>query len=46
MRAGAVVVPMNVLLKKREVEYYLSDSGAKLLFAWFDFAEAAETGGH
>ena len=44
LRAGAVVVPMNVLLKKREVEYYLSDSGAKLLFAWFDFAEAAETG--
>ena len=27
LRAGAVVVPMNVLLKKREVEYYLSDSG-------------------
>ena len=44
LRAGGVVVPMNVLLKKREVEYYLSDSGAKLLFAWFDFAEAAETG--
>ena len=44
LRAGAVVVPMNVLLKKREVEYYLSDSGAKLLFAWFDFAEAAEAG--
>ena len=44
LRAGAVVVPMNVLLKKREVEYYLSDSAAKLLFAWFDFAEAAEAG--
>jgi long-chain acyl-CoA synthetase len=44
LRAGGVVVPMNVLLKGREVSFYLSDSGAKLLFAWFDFAEAAETG--
>jgi long-chain acyl-CoA synthetase len=31
LRAGAVVVPMNPLLKEREVDYYLSDSGAKLL---------------
>ena len=30
LRAGGIVVPMNVLLKKREVAYYLSDSGAKL----------------
>jgi long-chain acyl-CoA synthetase len=44
LRAGGVVVPMNVLLKGREVEFYLSDSGAKLLFAWGDFAEAAEKG--
>ena len=35
---------MNVLLKGREVSYYLGDSGAKLLFAWGDFAEAAEEG--
>jgi long-chain acyl-CoA synthetase len=33
LRAGAVVVPMNPLLKSREVAYYLSDSGARLLFA-------------
>ena len=33
LRAGAVVVPMNPLLKAREVEYYLSDSGAAWLFA-------------
>ncbi|MBC3190338.1 long-chain fatty acid--CoA ligase [Pseudonocardia sp. C8] len=33
LRAGGVVVPMNPLLKEREVEYYLSDSGAALLFA-------------
>ncbi len=44
LRAGGVVVPMNVLLKGREVQYYLEDSGAKLLFAWHDFAEAAEEG--
>src|SRR5919199_6405154 len=28
--AGAVVVPMNPLLKAREVEYFLQDSGARL----------------
>ncbi len=33
LRAGGVVVPMNPLLKKREVEHYLSDSQAKLIFA-------------
>ena len=44
LRAGGVVVPMNVLLKEREVSFYLSDSGAKQLFAWHDFAAAAEEG--
>jgi long-chain acyl-CoA synthetase len=44
LRAGAVVVPMNVLLKKREVGFYLEDPGAKFLFAWGDFAEPAEAG--
>jgi long-chain acyl-CoA synthetase len=44
LRAGCIVVPMNVLLKGREVQFYLEDSGAKLLFAWHDFADAAETG--
>lgn len=44
LRAGGVVVPMNVLLKGREVAYYLSDSGAKVVFAWLDFGEAAEAG--
>ncbi len=44
LRAGAVVVPMNVLLKGREVGFYLEDPGAKLLIAWGDFAEAAEKG--
>jgi long-chain acyl-CoA synthetase len=44
LRAGGVVVPMNVLLKAREVGFYLDDPGAKLLFAWDDFGEAAEAG--
>src|SRR3954470_20329415 len=44
LRAGGVVVPMNVLLKGREVRFYLEDPGAKLVFAWHDFAEAAEKG--
>src|SRR3954469_16475508 len=44
LRAGGVVVPMNVLLKGREVKFYLEDPGAKVVFAWHDFAEAAESG--
>jgi long-chain acyl-CoA synthetase len=40
--AGAVVVPMNPQLKGREVTYYLADSGAKILFAWY--AAAGEAG--
>jgi long-chain acyl-CoA synthetase len=44
LRAGGVVVPMNVLLKGREVAYYLKDPGAEVLFAWHGFAEAADEG--
>ena len=44
LRAGAVVVPMNPLLKQREVEYYLGDSGAMVLLAWHEFAAEAEIG--
>ena len=40
--AGAVVVPMNPLLKAREVQYYLEDSGASLVFAWHAMAEEAD----
>ena len=32
LRAGGVAVPMNPLLKAREVEFYLTDSGARLIF--------------
>lgn len=34
LRMGAVVVPMNPLLKEREVAHYLGDSGAAVLFVW------------
>jgi long-chain acyl-CoA synthetase len=44
LRAGGVVVPMNVLLKQREVEFYLGDPEARLIFAWHEFADAAEQG--
>src|SRR3954451_6571620 len=44
LRLGAVVVPMNPLLKGREVEHYLTDSGAKGLFAGHGCAEAARAG--
>src|ERR1700755_411055 len=44
LRAGCVVVPMNVLLKRREVAFYLGDSGAKLMFGWEGFADDAKTG--
>jgi long-chain acyl-CoA synthetase len=44
LRAGATVVPMNVLLKRREIAFYLEDSGAKLLLAWHGFADEARGG--
>jgi long-chain acyl-CoA synthetase len=44
LRSGCVVVPMNVLLKRREVAFYLGDSGAKLMFGWEGFADDAKAG--
>jgi long-chain acyl-CoA synthetase len=44
LRAGAIVVPMNVLLRRREVAFYLKDSGAQVLLAWHGFAEDAQGG--
>ena len=44
LRAGGIVVPMNVLLKRREIAFYLEDSGARLLLAWHGFAEEASQG--
>jgi long-chain acyl-CoA synthetase len=42
LRAGGVVVPLNVLNKHREIEFYLKDSGAKVLFVFDMFAAEAE----
>jgi len=44
LRAGGTVVPMNVLLKQREIAFYLEDSGSKLLLAWHGFVEEAREG--
>ncbi|NYJ73651.1 long-chain-fatty-acid--CoA ligase [Allobranchiibius huperziae] len=44
LAVGAVVVPMNPLLKGREVKYYLEDSGASIVFAWKDMAAEAGKG--
>ena len=44
LAAGAVVVPMNPLFKSREIGYYLSDSGAKVLIAWHTAAGEAAKG--
>jgi long-chain acyl-CoA synthetase len=44
LRVGGVVVPMNPLLKAREVKHYLGDSGARLVFAWPTASGEAEAG--
>jgi long-chain acyl-CoA synthetase len=44
LRAGGVVVPMNVLLKQREVAFYLGDAAAGLIFAWHAMADEAIAG--
>jgi long-chain acyl-CoA synthetase len=44
LRAGGVVVPMNPLLKAREVAYYLGDSGAPVILAWHTTADEVAAG--
>lgn len=39
LKAGAVVVPLSVLLKKREIAYHLKDSRAKAYFCFQGTAE-------
>ena len=34
LKAGGVVVPLNVLLKAPEVAFHLGDSGARILITW------------
>ena len=44
LRAGASVVPMNVLLTEREVAFHLGDSEAKILMAWHQVTDPAHAG--
>jgi long-chain acyl-CoA synthetase len=44
VKMGAVVVPMNVLLKADEIEYYLKDSDAVAIVAWEGFLGEAVKG--
>ena len=44
LAAGAIVVPMNPMLKGREIAYKLSDSRASVLLAWHAAAGEAALG--
>jgi long-chain acyl-CoA synthetase len=44
LKAGCVVVPMNVLYKAGEVAYVLGDSDARLLVTWAGVADEAAKG--
>jgi len=44
LRAGAVVVPMNMLLKAREIRFYLSDPEVRVLLAWHGARDEVEAG--
>ncbi|MEV0895367.1 long-chain fatty acid--CoA ligase [Actinoplanes sp. NPDC049802] len=44
LKAGAVVVPLNVLLRGPEITHQLADSGARLLITWTPLLEQAAKG--
>ena len=44
LATGTIVVPVNPLLKSREIAYSLRDSGAKVLLAWHAAADEAGKG--
>jgi long-chain acyl-CoA synthetase len=44
LRLGAVIVPMNPLLKGREVGFEMEDAGAKVMFGWHQMGGAAREG--
>ncbi len=44
LKAGGVVVPLNVLLKAPEVTYHVNDSEAVAVIVWQGFAEQALAG--
>ncbi|MFI1996658.1 long-chain fatty acid--CoA ligase [Actinoplanes sp. NPDC020271] len=41
LKAGAIVVPLNVLMRTPEIAYQLADSGARLLITWAGLIEDA-----
>jgi len=49
LKAGGIVVPLNVMLRAPEVAFHLGDSGARVLIAWegilADAAKGAEAAG-
>ena len=42
--AGGIVVPMNPLLKSGEIDFFFTNSGAKIAFVWPDFVDEATKG--
>ncbi len=44
LKAGAVVVPLNVLLKSEEIAYHLTHSSARALITWAGVLEHASAG--
>ncbi len=44
LKAGCVVVPMNVLFKAAETAYVLTDCGARMFITWAGVAEEAAKG--
>jgi long-chain acyl-CoA synthetase len=42
--AGGIVVPMNPLLKSGEIDFFFTNSGAKIAFVWPDFVQEATAG--
>ncbi len=41
LKTGAIVVPLNVLLKHGEIKYHLEDSESSVLIVWEDFVDEA-----
>ncbi|ABU59385.1 long-chain-fatty-acid--CoA ligase [Roseiflexus castenholzii] len=46
LKAGATVVPLNVLFKRDEVRYHLEDSDSVALIVWEGFLDEAASGFH
>ncbi|GAA2673339.1 long-chain-fatty-acid--CoA ligase [Actinoplanes palleronii] len=44
LKAGAIVVPLNVMLRAPEIAYQLADSGARVLITWSALLDEAAKG--